>query len=440
MKPPFRVAVFGLGYVGCVTAACLASRGHTVRGIDVDALKLKALRRGRSPIIEHGLPELIREAVDGRRLEVMVEPAAAVGSTDISMVCVGTPSQPNGSLDLRFARRVAQEIGDGLRMRPGYHVVAFRSTMLPGSVETELLPLLEERSGKRCGPDFGVVYNPEFMREGSAVADFFQPSRTLIGEVDRRAGDRLARLYADIDAPLVRTSVATAEMIKYVDNAFHALKVSFANEVGSLCRAEGVDGSEVMDIFCLDRKLNLAPKYLTPGAPFGGSCLPKDVRALVYRSKMRDMSTPLLDAILTSNERHKQRVLEMVMSHGRKRIGLLGLSFKPGTDDLRESPTVQLVEALIGKGYQVAIYDEDVSLARVFGSNRAYIEHEIPHIASLMRPRAAEVVREAEVLILANRDPRYDADIQARPSGQVLIDLAGLSPELRQGLYGGIGW
>jgi GDP-mannose 6-dehydrogenase len=313
--------------------------------------------------------------------------------------------------------------------------------MLPGSTEAVLLPILEKYSGKRVDVDFGLAYNPEFLREGTSISDFYHPPRTVIGQTDDRGGDLLARLYVDVEAPVVRSSIRVAEMVKYVDNTFHALKVTFANEIGSICKAEGIDSHEVMDIFCLDTKLNLSPAYLKPGYAYGGSCLPKDLRALIHRARSRDVVAPLLEAIPVSNEQPQRLALDLIARTGKKRVGLLGLSFKAGTDDLRESPSVSLVERLIGKGYAVRIHDRNVSLATIFGSNRAYVEREIPHLASLMRERLADVTEWADTLVIASRDPEYDEVIRYLREDQVAIDLVRLPNQSTSGgRYHGIAW
>jgi GDP-mannose 6-dehydrogenase len=436
-----NVSIFGLGYVGSVSAACFADTGHQVIGLDIDAKKVGMVASGRSPVIEPGLDDLIAKQNQVGRLQAISDPAAAVAATDVSFVCVGTPSSENGSLDLTYVEAVTRQLGEALAAKNGWHVVVYRSTMLPGTVEQRLLPLLEQCSGKQAGTDFGVAVNPEFLREGTAIADFHAPARTVIGALDTSTADTVARLYDGIAAPCVRVTMAEAEICKYADNAFHALKVAFANEIGTLCRLHGIDSHKVMEVFCLDTKLNLSPYYLKPGFAFGGSCLPKDVRALLHRARSMDAVTPLLEAILPSNDAQKTRALEMIVRAGKKRVGILGLSFKPATDDLRESPIVEVVERLIGKGYEVAIYDRNVSLARLTGANKAYIEREIPHIARLMRPTIDEVLVASELVVVANRDPEF-FDVPGRvKSGAVIIDLVRL-PD-RDGLVGdyhGICW
>jgi GDP-mannose 6-dehydrogenase len=439
-----NISIFGLGYVGCVSAACFADAGHQIIGVDVDANKVGMVAGGRSPVIEPGLDELIARHQQVGRLHAVTDPVEAVEKTDVSFVCVGTPSAANGSLDLSHVESVTRQIGAAMKSKDRWHVVVYRSTMLPGTARTRLIPLLEESSGKQAGRDFGVAVNPEFLREGTAIADFRSPSRTVIGELDGASGDLVAGLYDGINAPCVRLALGEAEICKYADNAFHAIKVAFANEIGTLCRLHEIDSHRVMEVFCLDTKLNLSPYYLKPGFAFGGSCLPKDVRALLHRARTLDAAAPLLEAVLPSNEAQKARALEMIVRSGKKQIGILGLSFKPGTDDLRESPIVEVIERLIGKGYDVAIYDRNVSLARLTGANKAYIEREIPHIARLMRPAVDDVLAAAELIVVANRDPEFfDVPNRLRP-GMALIDLVRLPAPAggssQNGSYHGICW
>jgi GDP-mannose 6-dehydrogenase len=422
-----NVCVLGLGYVGCVTAACLARDGHNVIGVDVNPAKAEAIAAGRSPIIEAGLDDLIRDGVESGRLRVSQETESAIRQSDVSIICVGTPSNGNGSLDMQYVEKVCREIGAALANTTRYHTVVVRSTVLPGTVEGRLLPLLEERSGRRAGVDFGVCMNPEFLREGSAVEDFYHPSHIVIGELDRQSGDALERVYTAVDAPVVRTTIGTAEMVKYVNNAFHAMKVAFANEVGSLCDAHGIDGHDVMSIFCQDRRLNISTAYLRPGFAFGGSCLPKDLRALMYRARERDVDCPMLAAVIPSNQKQIDRGVEQIEKTGRKRIGVLGLAFKAGTDDVRESPVVPLVETLLGRGYEVRIYDEKVDPSRLVGANRSYLERELPHVALLMRSSVEEVVRQSETIVLANSSSEFRHVTRLMRPDQVLIDLVGVA-------------
>jgi GDP-mannose 6-dehydrogenase len=437
-----RIAIFGLGYVGCVSAACLANEGHQVIGVDVNPLKVEMISAGRSPIIEAQVDDLVSQAVAAGNLRATAAAAEAVLDAGVSLVCVGTPSNHNGSLNLRYLRNVAREIGQALAGRDAYHVVAVRSTVLPGTIAAEVIPLLEESSGRRVGVDFGVCSNPEFLREGSAVVDFHQPPFTLIGQWDERSGDQVAAIYEGVDAAVVRTDLSTAEMVKYVSNAFHALKITFANEIGNFCKKVGVDSHEVMRIFSMDTKLNISPAYLKPGFAFGGSCLPKDLRALLYRARQQDLELPVLQAIPRSNELQARLGVEMVLRTGKKRVGILGLSFKAGTDDLRESPMVYLAETLLGKGYDLKIYDENVSPARLTGANKQYIEKVIPHISSLLCSSFDEVLAASEVLVVGNRLPAAAPFLDGVNSDHIVIDLIRIKDELdgSDENYQGIGW
>ena len=435
------LSVFGIGYVGCVSAACFAKAGHHVTGVDISSAKVDIINLGKSPIVEKGLNELISEVVAAGRLRATSDSGEAVRSSQVSMVCVGTPSNTNGSLDLRYVTRVCEEIGDAIRDKADRHIVVVRSTMLPGTIATTVVPTLEKASGKSAGRDFGVCINPEFLREGSSLKDFYAPPFTLIGADDERTAETVRQLYAEIDAPIYVTAVKTAEMVKYVCNCFHALKVGFANEIGNICKEMGIDSHAVMEIFCQDTKLNLSPYYLKPGFAFGGSCLPKDLRAINYKAKQLDVEVPVLSAIMPSNRLQVQRAIDMVVNTGKKRIGVLGFSFKAGTDDLRESPMVTLIEALIGKGYQLSIYDRDVSLARLFGANKEYIEREIPHISQLMRDSIEEILSGSDVIVMGNGAEEFrQIDFQLRDD-QVVIDLVRLFDKtVSEGPYQGICW
>lgn len=396
------ISVFGLGYVGCVSAACFAREGHAVVGVDVNPSKVDMINAGKATIVEMGIGELVREMVDSGRLEATTDIAYAVRETAVSLVCVGTPSRDNGSLDLRYVERVAEQIGAAIREKATRHTVVIRSTVLPGTIHELVIPALERTSGKQAGRDFGVCGNPEFLREGTSIRDFYDPPFTLIGADDDETGRVVAALYAGIDAPVHVVPVRTAEMVKYACNCFHGLKVAFANEIGNVCKASGVDSHEVMRIFCEDRKLNISPYYLRPGFAFGGSCLPKDLRATVYKARSLDVPVPVLEATLESNRAQIEKAFKLVTDTGKKRIGVLGLSFKAGTDDLRESPMVALIEMLYGKGYQLAIYDPYVTSSRLMGANREYIEREIPHIWELMRGSTREVLEASDAIIIGN--------------------------------------
>ena len=400
-----KVAVFGLGYVGTVSAACLSQQGHEVIGVDVDAKKVAAVNRGQSPIIERGVSELLGKSKSKGLLSATTDGCEAVRNSDVSLVCVGTPSRPNGSLDLDYVYKVAKGIGRALRHKEDYHLVAVRSTMLPGSLESEILPVLHAASGKRLGSGFGLCVNPEFLREGTAVADYHRPPFTLIGAMDDRSGQTLASLYEHLDAPILQTDIRTAEMVKYTCNAFHALKVAFANEIGVFCKKAGVDSHKVMDIFLQDTQLNISTRYLRPGFAFGGSCLPKDLRALNQRARLLDVDLPVMSALLPSNDRHLDHCFRIIQESSSHHIGILGLAFKAGTDDLRESPMVRLVERLIGKGYQVQIYDREVSLSKLTGANKRYLEDHLPHISKLMVGDVDKILEQADSIVIGDNAP-----------------------------------
>jgi GDP-mannose 6-dehydrogenase len=423
-----RVSVFGLGYVGSVSAACLA-RDHEVIGVDPNTVKVDLINNGQSPIIEKGLGELVAKAVSSKRLRATSSALEAISATDLSLLCVGTPSRPNGSLDLQYLERVCREIGEVLAAQSDFHIVVVRSTVLPGTMQGMVIPTLEAASGKKAGDDFGVCSNPEFLREGSAVYDYDHPPKTVIGQVDRVSGQKLASLYEKLEAPVIVTDIGTAEMVKYVDNVWHALKVDFANEIGNLCKSVDLDGHRVMEIFCKDTKLNLSPYYLKPGFAFGGSCLPKDVRALTYCAKTLDLDLPILNSILRSNDSQVERGIEMVMNATGRRVGVLGFSFKAGTDDLRESPIVRLVETLLGKGYDLRLYDRNVSLARLTGANKAYIDEHIPHLTRLIVESIDELLAHAETIVVGNGDPEFAEAVNRARADQVVVDLVRVTPD-----------
>ena len=436
-----RICVLGLGYVGAVSAACLAQEGHEVIGVDPEPAKVDLINAGKTPIIEKDVGSIIEKQVAAGRLSATTEVAAAVGQADLSIVCVGTPSRANGDIELKFVRRVCEQIGIALRHHHGAPAVVFRSTMLPGTMRSVVIPTLEASSGRRAGVEFGVCINPEFLREGTAIYDYANPPKTVIGEVNRASGDLLATLYSRIAAPLIRTDIETAEMVKYADNAWHALKVGFANEIGNLCKGVEVDSHRVMDIFCQDTKLNLSPYYLKPGFAFGGSCLPKDLRALLYKAKTLDVSLPILSAILPSNEQQLERGVRAVIEMGSKKVGILGFSFKAGTDDLRESPVVDLTERLIGKGYDLRIYDRNVSLARIHGANRDYILNHIPHISRLMVSSIEEVLDHARTIVIGNSAAEFRDVPRRLGDGQSIIDLVRVTDSRSvNGVYEGICW
>jgi len=421
-----RVSVFGLGYVGCVSAASFAGDGHEVIGVDVNAEKVAAINDGRSPIVEPGLDELLARCSSEGRLRATTDTAEAIRDSEVSLLCVGTPSRKNGSLDLTYLERVSEQVGAALKDKPGYHVVVVRSTVLPGTTHGVVIPALERESGKKYGDGFGVSVNPEFLREGTALKDFRKPPLTLVGHNHAADASGTIALYQSIDAPLISTSIRVAEMMKYTSNTWHALKVVFANEIGNLCKKMNVDSHEVMDIFCRDEKLNLSSYYLKPGFAFGGSCLPKDVRALQYRAKEVDVELPLISQILPSNKAQIQQALDQVLETGRKKVGLLGFSFKAGTDDLRESPIVILAEALLGKGISLCIYDKNVSLAKLVGANKEYIEKQIPHLSSLLCNTIDEVIERSEVIVVGNQAPEFADAVKQCRADQIVIDLVRL--------------
>lgn len=436
-----NISIFGLGYVGAICAGCLANDGHMVVGVDLVASKVDLLNRGLSPIVEDEIGAIIAGNVRSGRLRATQSATEAILETDLSFVCVGTPSQSNGNLDLRYIQRICEEIGEELRLKASHHVVIIRSTILPGTMKGLVIPTLEKVSGKRAGVDFGVCANPEFLREGSSVRDFRSPPKTVIGELDKASADLLVELYKNIDAPLTRTSLETAEMIKYVDNSWHALKIGFANEIGNLCKAFGIDAHEVMDIFCQDRKLNISPAYLRPGFAFGGSCLPKDLRALGYQAKIHDLQTPILSAILPSNELQVERGLKMILEKGHSRVGVLGFSFKAGTDDLRESPIIEVIERLIGKGYDLRIYDRNVNLSTLVGANRDFIINHIPHISKLMVTDTAAVLKHAQTVVIGNNDPEFRTIPSQISDTHKVIDFVRIvEGNNHNGNYDGICW
>jgi GDP-mannose 6-dehydrogenase len=440
-----KIAIFGLGYVGCVTAACLAREGHEVIGVDVQRLKVDALRAGKSPIVEPGLDELIADGIKSERLDATDDAVYAIKQVELALVCVGTPSRDNGSLDLTYLERVCRDIGLGLAQKEEYSVIVVRSTLLPASAQEHLLPLLEQVSGKKAGSDFGFCVNPEFLREGSAIADFENPPYTVIGELDARSGEYAAQLYANVNAPLHRLPLGAAEMVKYASNAFHALKIVFANEIGNLCQTYGVDSHEVMDVFVQDTKLNLSKYYLKPGFAFGGSCLGKDMRALLYAARQSDLRLPVLESVLPSNQLQVEKVLNMLLKSSDRRIGIIGLSFKPDTDDLRESPAVELTERLLGKGFDVQIYDREVLLSRLHGSNRAFIDQVIPHVGSLLQDNLAATISASQAIVVTKRisDMEYTTLLSLLRPDHTLIDLVRLNGNQLhgfEGVYRGICW
>lgn len=431
-----NVTVFGLGYVGCVSAACLADIGHVVTGLDVNEDKIANINAGTAPIAEPGLSEMVQRLVAEGRLRATGDLDAAMDGCDIALLCVGTPSRDHGALDYRQLLHVADQLASTLARRNSRPLIAVRSTVMGDVLLTEFLPRLEG-GGAQEGRDFDFCVNPEFLREGTAVRDFRSPPLTLIGERNTSAGDQLAALYAAIQAPVVRVDVVTASLIKYASNAFHALKIVFANELGVLCERVGADSHAVMEVFCRDTKLNISPAYLKPGFAFGGSCLPKDLRAMLYRARHADADLPALNALLRSNELHVQRAVDAVAASGRRRIGVAGLSFKAHTDDLRESPLVTVVEQLIGRGFDLRVYDPDVAIGKVFGRNREYIDRTVPHIASLLCDSLDRLVCESQMIVVGKRFDEFEPTLQRHTvEGQVVLDLVRMWPATLHEVHG----
>jgi GDP-mannose 6-dehydrogenase len=421
-----KISIFGLGYVGTVCAACLADQGHSVIGMDVSREKLDILREGRSPIVEKDIDALVGRGVSEGRLTVTADAREAVAGTDLSLVCVGTPSRQNGSLDTEAVEAVVREIGDAIRRKRRRHSVAIRSTVLPGTVRGKIEPILEQATGGKLGEAFGLASNPEFMREGSAVVDFRNPPKTVIGEMDEHTADLLTDLYGNVPAPVFRVPVEVAELAKYADNVWHALKVTFGNEIGMVCKALSIDSHQLMEIFCADTKLNISKAYLKPGFAFGGSCLPKDTRALAHFCVSNDIEAPIITNILPSNKQLVERGVDWILETGAKRIAFLGFSFKAGTDDLRESPFVTVIERLIGKGCSIRIFDKNVELARLLGANKQYLYQVIPHIAELMVESLDEVLVDAELVVATANAPEYIRIIDTIKPEQRLLDFARL--------------
>ena len=439
-----NICVFGLGYVGAVSAACLANDGHNVIGCDPYQVKTDLINDGHSPVIEDKIEELMGEGVSSGRLRATTSAKEAVMASDLAFVCVGTPSQPNGALDLSYVERVSEDIGTILKDKDDYFVVVIRSTVLPGTTTNLVIPALERTSGKKAGKDFGVCMNPEFLREGTAVDDFYDPPKLVIGcddATDQRAADMLEPLGSKADCPVIRCDYEVAEMVKYVDNTWHAVKVAFANEIGRVAKANEIDGQAVMSIFVQDEKLNLSNKYLRPGFAFGGSCLPKDVRAINAHARSHDLDLPLLGSVLPSNERHIETAMQLVLDAGSKKVAVLGLSFKAGTDDMRESPMVEVVERLIGKGYDLRIFDENINLARLMGANQKYILDQIPHIGNLMVGSIDDALSHADTVIIGNGDPAFRDVPPMLKNNQKMVDFVRVSEDPKPiSNYEGLGW
>ncbi len=435
-----KISVFGLGYVGAVSCACFAKIGHQVIGVDVNQKKVNLINSGNSPIVEKDLDEYIAEGVEKGTIRATTDIHAAVQNSDISIVCVGTPSQINGNIDLSYIYRVCEDIAESLKSKDTYHTIVIRSTVVPGTIQ-ECAQIIEGVSGKKHIEDFGVASNPEFLRESTAIYDFWNPPYTIIGTKASKSEQQLEELYQSIDAPVFKLKPEESEMIKYTNNNFHALKITFANEIGNICKELGVDGHKVMEVVARDTKLNLSPYYMKPGFAFGGSCLPKDVRGLNYRAQLLDVSTPLLNSLLPSNAYQVQRGLQMVYNTGKKKVAFLGFAFKAGTDDLRESPMVDMIETLIGKGYELSLYDNNISLSKLMGKNKDYLTGHIPHITRLLKDDIREVIKDAEVIVIGNKSPEFKEIMAEISSDQTIIDLVRIDKEkVTDENYAGICW
>jgi GDP-mannose 6-dehydrogenase len=447
IETKMRVSVFGLGYVGAVSCACLAELGHDVVGVDVSQEKVDQINAGASPIVEQQLPEIVKKAVDAGKLRATTSAKDAVSATDVALVCVGTPSRPNGSLDTRYVEEVVRQIGEEIRNLGRRFTIVVRSTLLPGTTLGTLAPIIEAASGLKLGEGFGLGYNPEFLREGTAIRDFWEPPFTIVGGVDEASLDAAAGVYSGVDAPIRRLRIEEAEMVKYSCNAFHALKITFANEIGNFASVLGVDGHVVMDLVCQDKKLNLSSYYMKPGFAYGGSCLPKDLRAILFAARSHDLAVPMLESLSSSNLNQIKRGIDMVLATKKRKVTVLGFSFKAGTDDLRESPNVELIETLLGKGCDMKLYDRNVSWARLVGANKSYIEKTIPHISSLMADDLEAAIAHGDVIVIGNADPDFVSALAAiQNSDKIVIDLVrpkGLSEEWIAAMgdrYHGICW
>ena len=437
-----RISIFGLGYVGAVSLACLARDGHSVIGVDIDVAKLELIRSGKTPVVEEGMVELMAQMAASDRVSVTTDVVQAVMDSDLSLICVGTPSAPNGSQDQSAMLKLVHELGRAIRGKTGGHLFVFRSTLVPGTVEDVLRPIIEQESGKKDGRDFDVCFQPEFLREGTSIRDYDRPPFTVIGANAAAPAARLRELFGHLPCEFHATSIRAAEMVKYCCNNFHALKITFANETARLCEALGVDAFEVMDLVCKDRQLNISPAYLKPGFAFGGSCLPKDLRATLYLAKTRDVELPMLGNVLASNRAHVEHAIAKVLASGRRRVGMIGLSFKTGTDDLRESPLVLIAEQFIGKGLSLLVYDPEVHLSRLLGANRRFIEQHVPHIGSLMREDIESVIGESDVLVVGLSDKKiFEALARHVRKDQLVLDLVNIPRrEALRGKVMGLCW
>lgn len=436
-----NISIFGLGYVGVVSAACLASMGNAIIGVDTNKTKVDMMNDGISPIVEKDLPDLLAQAKAKKLISATTDADIAINKSELSIICVGTPSRANGSLNTAYLENVCEQIGQSLAKKSTPHIIVCRSTMIPGTNKEVIIPILEKTSGKKEGKDFFVAFNPEFLREASAVFDFYNPPKTVVGCNNDEIGEKIMGLYKDLPGPMISTSLEVAEMVKYADNNFHAVKITFANEIGHVCKKLGIDSHDVMNIFMQDTKLNISTYYFRPGFAFGGSCLPKDLRAMNYIVKMHDLETPLLNSLIPSNNIQILHAIKQIMSYGKRKIGIAGFSFKAGTDDLRESPLVEVIETLIGKGYDLKLYDKSVSLAKLMGANKEYINNHIPHISSLMVDTLDELLAHAEVIVIGNNDAEFKRILTDAKDTHVIYDLVRIVNERNtRKNYEGICW
>ena len=435
-----KISIFGLGYVGAVSCACFAKSGHDVIGVDISQLKVDLINKGLSPIVEKDLDAYIKEGVEAKRIIATNDIDYAIANSEISIVCVGTPSQLNGNIDLTYIFKVCEEIGLAIKDKSEFHTVVIRSTIVPGTIR-DCCEIIEDVSGKKHGEGFGIAANPEFLREGTAIQDFWNPPYTIIGTLSEKSGEALKELYANIEAPVYDIKPEEAEMVKYTNNNFHALKITFANEIGNICKELDVDGHKVMDIVAADKKLNLSSYYMKPGFAFGGSCLPKDVRGLNYRAKILDVKTPLLNSLLESNEYQIQRGLQLIYETGKKKIGIVGFAFKAGTDDLRESPMITMIETLLGKGFDLSLYDSNVLLSKLMGKNKDFLTGHIPHIARILDDSLDEVISKSEVIVVGNKSEEFKTIMDKVSSEQTVIDLVRINDgRVSKDNYVGICW
>lgn len=432
------ISIFGMGYVGCVSLGCLANKGHNVIGVDINSNKIGLINQGKPTIIEKDIDRLIRENWEAGRIVATKDYRDAVRKTKVSILCVGTPSTDQGHLNLNAINKTAAQIGEALREKSEFHVVVIRSTVVPGTNQ-KVSEILQQHSGKEANKDFAVVSNPEFLREGTSVADYYHPPVVVIGTDNPRGAEITREMYQGIEAPVEETSIEVAELIKYVNNSFHALKISFANEVGNICKQMGVDSHQLMRVFCMDRQLNISPAYFKPGFAYGGSCLPKDLKALQTIAHDLYLSSPVLSSIHLSNENQKKRLLDMILAKGVKHVGLLGLSFKRGTDDLRYSPMVNIAESLLGKGISLKIYDKNVNLSKLTGTNKDYIDEHISHLSELISDDLAGVVEESELVVIAHKEPEFEY-MSTRYPNKIFIDLVKIKEGGNNGNYEGICW